>query len=308
MEQILMQAIQVQNLTHQYDKTVALDHIHFSVKPNTFFGLIGPNGSGKSTLFKILSSLLRPTSGNVSLFGFDLTKSPEKIRELIGIVFQNPALDKKLTVYENLLFQGYLYPIPKVEIQERISELSELLQLGDLLSKRVETLSGGFQRRVEIAKALLPEPKILLLDEPTTGLDPIIRKELWDYLKALHKKTENTIVVTTHHLEEADTCDEILLLDHGKILAFGNPRDLKKKLTGWVLKLEPKIGFSKQRELEAHLGISFKEQDGILTAQVSENTDVLKNVLEQASDFSSVTLSEPSLFDFYWQQTVESRA
>jgi ABC-2 type transport system ATP-binding protein len=219
-------AIDVLGLTHRFPSgRVALEDVRFQIAKGTLTALLGPNGSGKSTLFRILCTLLRPTSGTARLEGADLLGQPREVRGRIGVLFQAPGLDRKLTVSENLRHQGHLYGLQGKTLRQRTDELLARFGLQDRRDERVETLSGGLARRTEIAKALLHRPEILLLDEPGTGLDPDARKTLWGQLAEL-KKEGITILVTTHILEEAGACDRLLLLDGGKLAGEGTPNEL----------------------------------------------------------------------------------
>ena len=210
----------------------------FTVRTGEIFGLLGPNGGGKTTLFRILSTLIAPTDGQVRIFDTDVVRDRDQIRRRIGVVFQSPSLDKKLTVTENLRHQGHLYNLQGAALQSRIDELLPRFGLADRATERVETLSGGLRRRVEIAKGLLHKPEILLLDEPSTGLDPRVRREVGDYLEQLRTTDRVTVLITTHIMEEADRCDRLALLDRGKLVALDTPAALKEQIGGDVISVE----------------------------------------------------------------------
>ena len=240
-----MDAVLVENLNHTYPAKrpakvarQALKGVSFTVHEGEIFGLLGPNGGGKSTTFHILSTYFTPTGGSAQLFGHDVVREPEKVRREIGIVFQSPGLDKKLTVRENLTHQGHLYGISGKPLQERIDAILARVGLSDRSHDIVETLSGGLKRRVEVAKGLLHKPKLLLLDEPSTGLDPGARRDLWDYLKELQKTEKMTIVVTTHLMEEAEKCDRVAILHEGSLVALGTPAALKQEIGGDMVSVE----------------------------------------------------------------------
>ncbi len=218
----------------------ALDAVSFSVNKGEIFGVLGPNGSGKTTLFRLLSTLVPLSEGAVRLAGFDYPGDVAEARRHFGIVFQSPSLDKKLTVAENLSTHGHLYGLHGAELRDRIDALLERFALTSRRRDAVETLSGGLQRRVEVAKSLVPQPALLILDEPSTGLDPVARRELWDYLRALRRSEGLTILMTTHFLDEAEWCDRLLVLDRGRRVALDTPEALKRAVSGTVLTLRTK--------------------------------------------------------------------
>ena len=222
----------VEALTHRYGERVALKGVSFQVAKGEIFGLLGPNGGGKTTLFRILSTLVMPREGNVRMFGIDVVREQVEIRRRIGVVFQSPSLDRKLTVLENLRHQGHLYNLRGPGLQSRIDQLLSRFGMSDRKGDLVETLSGGQRRRVELAKGLLHKPQVLLLDEPSTGLDPRVRRELSDYLERLRDEDGMTILLTTHLMEEADRCDRLAILDRGELVALSTPRELKEESIG----------------------------------------------------------------------------
>jgi len=215
----------------------ALNDVSFDVRLGEMFCLLGPNGSGKSTLFRILSTLMRQRSGTVHLFGADLRLHLAELRRTIGVVFQRPSLDQKLTVRENLACQGHLYGLRGAALRNRILEMLERVGISDRADDLIEHLSGGMQRRVELAKALLHEPQLLILDEPSTGLDPGARKDFDGYLKDLCRGEKVTVLLTTHILDEAEMCDRIAILDRGCLVALGSPSDLKHEIGGDVISI-----------------------------------------------------------------------
>jgi ABC-2 type transport system ATP-binding protein len=230
--------ISVQNILHRYDGRTALDDVSFDVRPAELFGLLGPNGSGKTTLFRILSTLMLPTAGRALIMGFDAAKDPSGLRRQIGVVFQAQSVDEKLTAYENLWHQGHLYGLRGSALQQRILEILGRVGLADRAQELVETFSGGMARRVELAKGLLHHPSVLLLDEPTTGLDPGARHDLWQYLQILRDEERVSVIVTTHLMEEAERCDRLAILNEGKLVALGTPTELKHEIGGDVVLLD----------------------------------------------------------------------
>jgi len=230
--------IALQSLSHNYGSRLALDQLTFEVRRSEIFGLLGPNGSGKTTLFRILSTLMVSTGGNAYLQGFDAAREPNKVRQQIGIVFQARSLDIKLTVAENLKHQGHLYGLKGADLKHRINEVLSRVGLLDRAKDAVETLSGGMQRRVELAKGLIHSPSVLLLDEPSTGLDPGARRDVWQYLRMLRDEEGVTVLVTTHLMEEAEHCDRLAILNEGQLVALGSPFELKSEIGGDVVVFE----------------------------------------------------------------------
>lgn len=226
-----MKAITVNNLVKKYSENVAVDNISFEVEEGEFFAFLGENGAGKSTTINMLCTILEKTSGEVRIFENSLGKNDDAIRESIGIVFQNSVLDNKLTVKENLLTRASYYGIDKKEIMKRIKPLIESFELENIWKRKYEKLSGGQRRRVDITRALLHNPRILFLDEPTTGLDPMSRKMVWDYIDYLRKEKHMTIFLTTHYMEEVRDADKVVILDKGRIIANATPAELKNRYT-----------------------------------------------------------------------------
>ncbi len=222
--------IEARNVVKNFGKIKAVDDISFEVKPGEIFAFLGPNGAGKSTTISMLTTMLRPTAGQLFLNGHDVTKEKDRARKTFGIVFQDPALEEELTAYENMLVHAVMYGIPKKEQHQRIEELLRLVDLWERKDSYVKTYSGGMRRRLEIARGLLHHPKILFLDEPTLGLDTQTRNLLWDYVEKLSKTEGMTIFFTTHYLDEAEeVADRIAIIDHGKIVATGTAKQLAKQ-------------------------------------------------------------------------------
>ena len=230
--------VSVENITHRYGPRVALSAVSFAVKPGEIFGLLGPNGGGKSTLFRILSTLMAPTEGRAEICKHDVDGDPGAVRRSIGVVFQTQSLDKKLTVEENLRGQGHLHGMSGSRLRERMDKVLTRLGLAARRGDLVEVLSGGLRQRVEIAKGLLHQPQVLLMDEASTGLDPGARRELWQYILELRNQEGVTILLTSHILDEADRCDRLALLHEGRLVAEGSPDELKRRIGGDVVVLE----------------------------------------------------------------------
>jgi ABC-2 type transport system ATP-binding protein len=230
--------VAVERLTHRYGERVALSDLSLHTNRREMIGLLGPNGSGKSTLFQILATLISPQDGEVEVAGFSVRRYPEAVRQRIGVVFQQASVDRQLTVEENLACQGALYGLDGAVLHQRVNALLEQFRLTDRRADRCGTLSGGLRRRVEIAKALLHEPQVLLLDEPSTGLDPAARRDLFVALEALRSRKDLTVLLTTHLLDEAERCDRLVLLHAGRRVDEGTPAELKAKLAGDVIAFE----------------------------------------------------------------------
>lgn len=222
--------IDIENLTKKFGSSVAVDGISFEVEAGEIFAFLGPNGAGKSTTIKMLTTLLKPTSGKIFVDGHDPAIEPDKVRRSFGIVFQDPSLDDELTAYENMDFHGILYDVPGDVRKIRVKQLLEFVELWDRRDSLVKEFSGGMKRRLEIARGLLHHPKIFFLDEPTLGLDPQTRNHMWSYLIDLNKRENTTIFFTTHYMEEAEhIAGRIAIIDHGKIVAIGTPLELKER-------------------------------------------------------------------------------
>ena len=232
-----MELIRVDNLVKRFGELTAVDHVSFSIEEGEIFGFLGPNGAGKTTTLSILSTLLSPTSGEAYVNGYDVKKHQDDVRRSIGVVFQDPTLDEELTAYENMSIHSRLYGMK--DYKKKINELLELVELGPWKKKLVKTFSGGMKQRLEIARGLLHEPRILFLDEPTLGLDPQTRNHLWDYIKRMNEEKKVTIILTTHYMDEADKLsDRVAIIDQGKIIAMNTPMALKENLGGSVIRIE----------------------------------------------------------------------
>lgn len=274
--------IEVKNLVKNYKDVHAVNDISFTVEEGSFFAFLGINGAGKSTTINILCTVLEKTSGNVKIGGYDLDKERNKIKELIGIVFQGSVLDKQLTVKENLESRASYYGLNKKEIAKRIESLTQTFDLSEILKRKYGTLSGGQRRRVDIARALINRPKLLFLDEPTTGLDPKTRLQVWEIIHNLRKETGLTVFLTTHYMEETVDCDNVVIIDSGKIVANDSPHNLKKiirqtALFGTRKKILKTIIFSRPiililKESEMHIKSKSKTADRLLKSQ----TNILK--------------------------------
>jgi len=222
--------IKVDNLVKKFKDFTAVDHISFDVKAGEIFALLGPNGAGKTTTIKMLTTVLNPTSGTLTINGYDPVHEKDKVRQSFGIVFQDPSLDEELTAYENMNLHAVLYRVPRQERPVKIKALLEFVELWDRRKERIKNFSGGMRRRLEIARGLLHHPKVLFLDEPTQGLDPQTRNHIWEYIKNLNKTEKMTVFFTTHYIEEADkVADRVVIVDQGKVIASGTPEEIKKQ-------------------------------------------------------------------------------
>jgi ABC-2 type transport system ATP-binding protein len=296
--------VEVRNLTHHYKERVALSEVSFEVKEGEIFGLLGPNGGGKSTLFRILSTLMAPTSGQASICGHNVGRDPSAVRRKIGVVFQSQSLDKKLTVEENLRGQGHLHGMSGVVLRERIEKVLGRLGLADRRGDLVEILSGGLKRRVEIAKGLLHRPEVILMDEASTGLDPGARRELWRYILELREQEGVTVLLTSHILDEADKCDRLVLLHEGRVVSEGAPAELKAKIGGDVVILEAGDPAVLSKEIESRFHVLPVTANGALRVEIANGHRFITEVVEAfPGSIESVGLHKPTLEDVFLRET-----
>ncbi|MCB0403167.1 MAG: ABC transporter ATP-binding protein [Bdellovibrionales bacterium] len=280
-----------------------MEDLTLEISSGAVFGLIGPNGSGKSTAFKVLSTQMLPTSGDLEILGFPISQVGE-IRKRIGVVFQSPALDKKLGVAENLRIQGWLYGLCGKELDNRIVTVLEQLGVLDRSRDSVESLSGGLQRRVEIAKALLHKPRLLILDEPTTGLDAHIRRDLLNYFQKLRSTEGMTILFTTHYLEEAEACDRVALLERGKLVAYDSPRNLTASMEQEILTIVAVGAAELKQEIEKESGLHVHVVGEELRAEGREAHKRVAWIMERWGDrIDSLRVGKPTLEDYFIKQT-----
>lgn len=299
-----MEIIKVKNLVKKYNGLTAVDHISFSVEKGEIFGFLGPNGAGKTTTINILATLLAPTEGEVYVNGFNVLSQKNQVRKSIGLVFQDPSLDDRLTAEENLYFHARLYHVPYREYQKRKEEVLRLVELWERRKDIVKTFSGGMKRRLEIARGLIHHPAVLFLDEPTLGLDPQTRSHLWEYILRLKAEKQMTIFMTTHYMNEAEYCDRLIIIDYGKIVGFDTPANLKKAVGGDIIILEsPDPGALKQ-ELRQRYGLEPKEENGSITVEISGGKTFLPKLFEELQTrVTSVSLREPTLDDVFLHLT-----
>ncbi|MEO5753906.1 MAG: ATP-binding cassette domain-containing protein [Chthoniobacterales bacterium] len=297
-------ALLTEDLTHRYGERVALDHVSLRVAPREIFGLLGPNGGGKTTLFRILSTLVRPTSGSASILGLDLLRDRDILRSRLGVVFQAPSLDKKLKVRENLAHQGHLYGMSGAALRERIDHLLLEFNLRDRAGDLVETLSGGLQRRVEIAKSLLHRPDVLLLDEPSTGLDPGARIDLWQTLYRLRDQQNVTVLLTTHLMEEAARCDRVAIIDQGRIVALDAPDKLCAAIGGEVISARARDATSLAERIVQSLGVEVNVLNDEVRIEHPDGQAFMARLLAAfPGEIDAVTLAKPTLEDVFIART-----
>ncbi|MBL7001697.1 MAG: ATP-binding cassette domain-containing protein [Nitrosopumilus sp.] len=305
-----MYSIETKSLTKSFGDVVAVNDISFSVKNGEIFGFLGPNGAGKSTTIMILTTLLKLTSGQALISGFDVKSNAKQVRENIGYVQQETTVDEYLTGRENLLLQAKLNHIPKGEINKRIDEILELIELTDKQDKPVVTYSGGMRKRLDIAGGLLHRPKVLFLDEPTVGLDIQTRRKIWKYIKKIHDEFEMTIFLTTHYMEEADQlCDRIGIIDGGKIQVIDSPENMKKAMGNEVITIileEHHDSFLS--ELQKIEFVNKINEDGSkITLFASNGTEVIPKIFQISSELGikilSISLTQPTLDDVFISYT-----
>jgi len=296
--------ISVQGLVHSYDGRTALSGVSFDVGHAELFGLLGPNGSGKTTIFRILSTLMVPSSGRAVIKGFDAAKEPTKLRREIGVVFQAPSIDVKLTATENLWHQGHLYGLRGATLKSRIAEMLLRVGLADRAHEKAETFSGGMRRRLELAKGLLHHPAVLLLDEPTTGIDPGARRDLWRYLQILRDEEKVTVIVTTHLMDEAERCDRLAILNEGKLVALGTPTELKQEIGGDVILFDAKDPESLAGRIQARYNLDAQVLGGQVRMERENGHRFITDVVESfPGEIQAVSVSQPSLEDVFIHRT-----
>ncbi|NJE10687.1 ATP-binding cassette domain-containing protein [Thermococcus sp. MAR1] len=301
-----MNAIEVENLVKKYGDFEAVKGISFNVRRGEIFAFLGPNGAGKTTTVHVLTTLLKPTSGKAIVAGHDVLKEPIAVRKKIGIVFQDPSVDRELTAYENMLIHGRIYGVK--ELREKIERLLKFVELWEFRDRPVKTFSGGMQRRLEIARSLLHEPEILFLDEPTIGLDPQTRAHIWDYIRAMKEEHNMTIFLTTHYMDEAEQlADRIAIMDHGKIIAEGTAEELKKLVGNDIIYLK----LQAREDLKCLKADFIKGcrllPDGRVRLDVDNAAEALPRLFELAKESGvkilEVTYHRPTLNDVFLHLT-----
>ena len=308
----MLYSIETKSLSKSFGDLKAVDDISFNVESGEIFGFLGPNGAGKTTTMMILTTLLKPTSGHGLVSGFDVRTHPKQVRQSIGYVQQEITVDEYLTGRENLLLQARLNHIPKDQIENRIDEILELIELSDKQNQAVVTYSGGMRKRLDIAGGLLHRPKVLFLDEPTVGLDIQTRRKIWEYIKKIHKEFDMTIFLTTHYMEEADQlCDRIGIIDGGKIQVIDSPQNLKSAMGKEVISLTIENGDAEKAFLselgKIELINKINQDQNKITLFASKGTEVIPKIFQISSDLNvkinSLSLTQPTLDDVFISYT-----
>ncbi len=306
----MTKAIVVRDLTRQFGNLTAVDAVSFEVERGEIFGFLGPNGAGKTTTINMLCTLLRPTSGEAWINGYSINSQPYEVRQSIGVVFQDPSLDDRLTALENLRFHALLYNVPSQEFKRRARDLLEMVELEEFAHARVKTFSGGMRRRLEIARGLLHTPAVLFLDEPTLGLDPQTRRHIWEYVLNLRDREGVTVFLTTHYMEEAEVADRIAIIDHGRIAALDTPSALKARVGGDVLLFRTSNNWLAAERLRATFGLEPRLVDDAVAVEVTEGDraipelmSALQNGHGPSLEVISVNLRRPTLEDVFIKLT-----
>lgn len=296
--------IKVEDMTVTYnDGTTAVDNVSLSINQGTFFGFLGPNGAGKTTLVKTLATLLKPTSGSITINGYDTVTDPRKVRESIGYMPQRTSVDEELTARENLLFACDAYNVPSGEQVSRVDELLDLVQLKDVADKRAEAFSGGMQKRLDAATALVHQPPLVFLDEPTTGLDPAARQKLWDYFQRINN-AGTTFFLTTQYLEEADKlCDDIAVMQTGDILVRDSPKALKQRVGGDIIGVETSQAEAAAQAIQDAFDATIQTEDNTVSITVRNASKVVTDILIVLRDndisIQNLSIREPTLDDVF---------
>lgn len=296
--------IVVENLVRKFGDLVAVNNISFNVVRGEIFGFLGPNGAGKTTTINILCTLLKPTSGSATLAGFDVARQQNQVRQSIGLVFQDPSLDERLSAIQNLRFHAMVYNVPGKTAEPRIKQLLTMMELWDKRNNEVRTYSGGMKRRLELARGLLHSPKVLFLDEPTLGLDPQTRNRIWDYILELCQREGTTIFMTTHYMDEADKADRIAIIDHGKLVAIDTPENLKQSVGRDIIKVKTADDEKAVEEIKLRYQLEARHDGAGITFDVEKGEEFLPVFLREfGTKILSVSLHRPSLEDVFIKLT-----
>jgi ABC-2 type transport system ATP-binding protein len=296
--------IEVEHLVKNYGDLVAVNDISFAVNEGEVFGLLGPNGAGKTTVINILCTLSKPTSGKALINGFDVDHQQSQVRQCIGLVFQDPSLDDRLTALENLEFHSRVYNIPASLRKERIEQVLGMVELWERRRDIVKTFSGGMKRRLELARGLLHHPKVLFLDEPTLGLDPQTRRRLWDFILSLQQKEGTTVFLTTHYMDEAEYANHIAVMDYGKLIALDNPKGLKGMVGGDMISLSTVDDQKAQAELQKRYNIQARGDGEQLTFEIDNGDRFIPTLIKELdTEILSISLRRPTLDDVFLKLT-----
>ena len=299
-----MAMIDVKELGKRFGDLEAVAHISFAVEAGEIFGFLGPNGAGKTTTMKMLCTLLAPSSGHAAVNGFDVVRERDEVRRSLGITFQDPSLDEQLTARENLIFHSMIYKIPRSEREPRVAQVLELVQLTDKADVIVKTFSGGMKRRLELARCLLHRPAVLFLDEPTLGLDPQTRRRIWEYLKDLREKQKLTLFLTTHYMEEAESCDRIAIIDHGKIVALDTPAALKNRVGKDIIELVSSRPEALAEELKTLFGTEVSRAQDKVSMTVEHGDEFIVTLIPRLrTPLLSLNVHKPTLEDVFVSMT-----
>ena len=302
-------SVAAEDVCYAYGSRTAVDGVSFEVQPGTLFGLLGPNGSGKTTLFRLLSTLIPMQSGHLSVSGLDVSREQSQVRRRLGVTFQSPAIDVRLTVRENLKCHGHLYGLGGAQLNSCIELLLRQFDLSDRANTLTGQLSGGLKRRVELAKGLMHDPEVLLLDEPTSGLDPRARQEFWDLVITQKQSRGTTIIVATHLMPEAELCDQVLLLDQGRVVGLGSPAELQSRLDGERLMLRLRDAASLRESVEQLLQSKSVLSGDRLSLRISRPSEQIPLLINQLGDrILGLELTRPSLEDVFLELTGRSLA
>lgn len=296
--------IRVEDVAKNFNGLWAVDGVSFAVREGETFGFLGPNGAGKTTTIKILCTLLKPSRGRAWISDFDVLRSAKEVRRSIGIIFQDPSLDDRLTAYENLKFHAIIYKVPRKERSLRINQVLEMAELDNRRNSLVRTFSGGMKRRLEIARGLLHEPKVLFLDEPTLGLDPQTRNRIWDYLHTLRRTKNITFFLTTHYMDEAENCDRIAIIDYGKIIALDTPNNLKRRVKGDIVTVRTENDTLAQKELGEKYHVSVHCDSSGLHFEMASGEEFIPQLIKNAEvPITAVSVRRPTLDDVFLKLT-----
>jgi ABC-2 type transport system ATP-binding protein len=296
--------IRVDNLGRRYGPLEAVREVTFDVQEGEIFGFLGPNGAGKTTTIKILATLLLPTSGRATLNGWDVVRQSHQVRQSIGIVFQDPSLDTRLTAEQNLRFHAMLYGLPPTVTAPRMDAVLEMVELADRRRALITTYSGGMKRRLEIARGLLHHPRVLFLDEPTLGLDPQTRAHIWDYVRQLRRQEGITVFMTTHYMDKAEHCDRIGIIDHGRLVALDAPEALKRSVGGDVITLGSKEPVRLADDVRKRFGGDVRVADGAVIVERAGGAEFVPQVVSSFPTLvDSVAVQRPTLDDVFLKLT-----